>query len=82
MKFLLLSTALAGADPMLYEDRATCTEAAEKITLTMGLGEATCIPAPLNLQQDPSEVFANMLKLINSQKRLTETAADHTITEQ
>ena len=81
MKFLLLSTALAGADPMLYEDRATCTEAAEKITLTMGLGEATCIPAPMNLQQDPAEVFANMIKLINSQKRLTQDQTDRIITE-
>ncbi len=73
MKFLLLSTALMGSEPMLYQDRAVCVEAAEKITLSMGLGEATCIPAPMNLQQDPQTVFENMIKLINSQKQLTDT---------
>ena len=82
MKFLLISSALMTADPMLYDSKLVCAEAAENIRNIAQFEDAVCIPAPIGFTQDPAQMLQQMLAVIRNQNALTDTQSDSTITEQ
>ena len=82
MKFLLISSALMTADPMLYDNKTVCAEAAENIRNIAQFEDAVCIPAPTGFTQTPADLLEQMLTVIESQKQLTNPQSDSTITKQ